>query len=86
MLNYKRWKYPPKSLVQSVSASRAVYRRLGNSGLIVSNPILGGMHFGDPQWADWVLDEHKSVGILKAAYDRGINTVRGHTNTFMLLF
>lgn len=29
--------------------------------------------FGDPNWQSWVLDEEKSLPILKAAYDRGIN-------------
>lgn len=75
MLTYKRWKDPPISLVKSVCRSQAMYRRLGNSGLLVSNPILGGLHFGDPKWYDWVLDEEESIALLKAAYDRGINTV-----------
>ncbi|KAK1914086.1 ammonium transporter Amt2 [Pyrenophora teres f. teres] len=74
MLTYKRWKDPPISLVKSVCRSQAMYRRLGNSGLLVSNPILGGLHFGDPKWYDWVLDEEESIALLKAAYDRGINT------------
>ncbi|RYO44996.1 hypothetical protein AA0116_g13503 [Alternaria tenuissima] len=65
---------PPNSLIKSIKASRAAYRRLGNSGLLVSNPILGGMHIGDPRWYDWVLDEKDSIALLKAAYDRGINT------------
>ncbi|KAL9087661.1 MAG: hypothetical protein Q9165_006585 [Trypethelium subeluteriae] len=30
--------------------------------------------FGSPEWASWVLDEEKSLPILKAAYDRGLNT------------
>ncbi|CAA9959671.1 hypothetical protein PTMSG1_03086 [Pyrenophora teres f. maculata] len=75
MINYTKWIQPPASLVKSVEASRAVYRRLGNSGLMVSNPILGGMHIGNPAWSDWVLDEKDSIALLKAAYDRGINTV-----------
>nr|Q75ZG2.1 RecName: Full=Aldo-keto reductase AMT2; AltName: Full=AM-toxin biosynthesis protein 2 [Alternaria alternata]BAC84994.1 aldo-keto reductase [Alternaria alternata]BAI44761.1 aldo-keto reductase [Alternaria alternata]BAI44803.1 aldo-keto reductase [Alternaria alternata]BES52855.1 aldo-keto reductase [Alternaria alternata] len=74
MLNYKKWTQPPNSLIKSIKASRAAYRRLGNSGLLVSNPILGGMHIGDPRWYDWVLDEKDSIALLKAAYDRGINT------------
>lgn len=75
MINYSRWINPPVSLVKSVEDSRAVYRRLGNSGLVVSNPILGGLHFGASQWYDWVLDEKESISLLKAAYDKGINTV-----------
>ncbi|KAK7047653.1 hypothetical protein VNI00_006421 [Paramarasmius palmivorus] len=39
------------------------YRQLGKSGLRVSVPI------------SWVLDEEKSLEILKAAWDRGINTI-----------
>ncbi|KAI5852438.1 NADP-dependent oxidoreductase domain-containing protein [Morchella snyderi] len=51
------------------------YTRLGNSGLKVSNPILGAMSFGNPNWAGpWVLGEDKALPILKAAYDNGINS------------
>lgn len=41
----------------------------GNMGL---NMVLQG--FGDPRWKTWVLDEEQSLPILKAAYDRGLNT------------
>ncbi|KAL0068894.1 hypothetical protein AAF712_003887 [Marasmius tenuissimus] len=51
------------------------YRRLGSTGLKVSVPILGAMSFGSPEWAPWVLGEEPSVEILKAAWDRGINTI-----------
>lgn len=74
-LNYQKWAKPPLSLLKSVSASRAQYKRLGRSGLHVSNPILGGMHIGDSRWLSWALDEEKGLALLKAAYDRGINTV-----------
>lgn len=50
------------------------YRRLGASGLKISNPIVGTMSFGDPAWASWVLREKESLPILKAAYDNGITT------------
>ncbi|EJD45603.1 Aldo/keto reductase [Auricularia subglabra TFB-10046 SS5] len=50
------------------------YQRLGNSGLKVSKVILGCMSFGSPAWENWVLDEEKSLPVLKAAYDAGINT------------
>ncbi|ESK95250.1 aldo keto reductase [Moniliophthora roreri MCA 2997] len=50
------------------------YRQLGSSGLRVSVPILGAMSFGSTEWQSWVLDEDKSIEILKAAWDRGINT------------
>ncbi|KAG7087301.1 hypothetical protein E1B28_013279 [Marasmius oreades] len=52
------------------------YRRLGACGLKVSVPILGAMSFGSPDWTGpWILDEEKSFPILKAAWDRGINTI-----------
>ncbi|KZV85337.1 Aldo/keto reductase [Exidia glandulosa HHB12029] len=50
------------------------YQRLGTSGLKVSKIILGCMSYGSPKWQDWVLDEEKSLPMLKAAYDAGINT------------
>ncbi|PIL27163.1 transporter [Ganoderma sinense ZZ0214-1] len=55
--------------------TQAEYRQLGKSGLRVSVPILGAMGFGSPQWHNWILDEEKSLPILKAAWDRGINTI-----------
>ncbi|KAL5536462.1 hypothetical protein ACEPAF_284 [Sanghuangporus sanghuang] len=51
------------------------YHQLGRSGLRVSVPILGGMSFGSPKWAPWVLPEEKALPILKAAWDMGINTI-----------
>jgi aryl-alcohol dehydrogenase-like predicted oxidoreductase len=39
------------------------YRRLGNSGLRVSVPILGAMSFGSDKWASWVINEDE-VGLL----------------------
>lgn len=83
----------------SVSRTKATYRNLGNSGLRVSNPILGGLHLGSPKWFPWVLNEEQvdtiqipcgvdrwltykqSLPILKAAYDRGINTA----STFLII-
>ncbi|THH07404.1 hypothetical protein EW146_g9328 [Bondarzewia mesenterica] len=53
----------------------AHYRSLGKSGLRVSVPVLGGMAFGSPKWAPWTLDEEKSLEVLKAAWDLGINTI-----------
>lgn len=55
-------------------ATKVEYRQLGNSGLRVSVPILGAMSFGDPSWNSWVIDESKALPLLKAAYDRGLNT------------
>lgn len=89
----------PDALQKSISRTQVEYRRLGKSGLRVSNPILGGLHIGDSRWFPWVLDEKKvsqidhgiytnmrsregrkltitkALPLLKAAYDRGINTV-----------
>jgi aryl-alcohol dehydrogenase-like predicted oxidoreductase len=56
------------------SLPKATYRRLGNSGLRVSNPILGAMSIGDSRWMPWVINEDEALPLLKAAYDRGINT------------
>ncbi|KAL1688410.1 NADP-dependent oxidoreductase domain-containing protein [Schizophyllum commune] len=56
------------------------YVQLGKSGLRVSVPVLGAMSYGNPNWgADgsagpWVKDAAQALPILKAAWDRGINT------------
>ena len=34
------------------------------------------MSIGNPEWADWVVGADKGMPLLKAAYDRGVNTVR----------
>ncbi|TVY78319.1 Aldo-keto reductase dtxS3 [Lachnellula suecica] len=64
----------PKTLKASLENSKAEYVRLGNSGLKVSVPIFGAMSIGTPEWAPWVMDEEKSLPLLKAAYDKGLNT------------
>ncbi|KAK1987687.1 LOW QUALITY PROTEIN: aldo-keto reductase [Colletotrichum cereale] len=61
----------PTSLQESLDATKVEYDNLGTS---VSVPILGGMSLGSSEWQNWVLDEEESCEILKAAYDRGINT------------
>ena len=53
---------------------KAEYRQLGKSGLRVSVPILGAMGFGDKRWQKWVTEEDEALPVLKAAYDRGLNT------------
>ncbi|KAK9462696.1 NADP-dependent oxidoreductase domain-containing protein [Lipomyces oligophaga] len=50
------------------------YRKLGNSGLRVSVPILGCMSFGSPEWAPWVLGRDDALPVFKRAYDLGITT------------
>jgi len=64
----------PQSLKESVANSRCEYRRLGASGLRVSVPIFGCMSFGDPRTLDWVIEEDQALDLLKAAYDKGLNT------------
>ncbi|KAI0376876.1 Aldo/keto reductase [Hypomontagnella monticulosa] len=64
----------PESIQKSVASTKVEYVRVGSSGLRVSTPILGAMSLGSKQWMPWVLDEDESLEILKAAYDRGLNT------------
>ncbi|KAH8806687.1 NADP-dependent oxidoreductase domain-containing protein [Flagelloscypha sp. PMI_526] len=56
-------------------SSKVEYRQLGKSGLRVSVPIIGAMSFGNSSWMPWVLDEVHALPIIKAAWDRGINTI-----------
>ncbi|KAG4420921.1 hypothetical protein IFR04_005898 [Cadophora malorum] len=64
----------PAALQKSIDATKVEYVQLGRSGLRVSSPILGGMSFGSKKWMPWNLEEEDSLRILKAAYDRGVNT------------
>lgn len=64
----------PASLQKSLDATKVQYRRLGSSGLTVSVPIFGCMSFGDPRTLPWVIPESEALPLLKAAYDRGLNT------------
>ncbi|KAL1695420.1 NADP-dependent oxidoreductase domain-containing protein [Schizophyllum commune] len=64
-----------------MSAPSAKYVQLGKSGLHISVPIVGAASYGNPKWAateestQWVLDEEHALPIMKAAWDRGINTI-----------
>ncbi|KAL8926844.1 MAG: hypothetical protein Q9208_002653 [Pyrenodesmia sp. 3 TL-2023] len=58
----------------SNSPPSAEYKQLGKSGLRVSVPILGAMSFGDKRWMPWVIEEDEALPLLKAAYDRGLNS------------
>lgn len=58
----------------SDTTQKVEYRRLGASGLKISNPILGAMSLGSAAWQPWVTEEEEALPILKAAYDIGINT------------
>ncbi|TPX10298.1 uncharacterized protein E0L32_008703 [Thyridium curvatum] len=64
----------PPQLQESLDNTKCEYRNLGQSGLRVSVPILGCASFGDPRTLEWFLDEDQSLPLLKAAYDRGLNT------------
>ena len=65
----------PAPLAESMAHSKTEYRQLGKSGLKVSNPIFGAMSFGDKKWMPWVIEEEEALPLLKAAWDRGLNTV-----------
>ena len=72
--------FVPRSLFSTTMAAKAdmpyaEYRQLGKSGLRVSVPILGAMSIGDKRWQPWVLEEDEALPLLKAAYDRGLNSV-----------
>lgn len=58
----------------SIETQCAEYKQLGKSGLRVSLPIFGCMSLGDSRWLPWIIDEDKALPLLKAAYDRGLNT------------
>ncbi|EED15849.1 aldo/keto reductase, putative [Talaromyces stipitatus ATCC 10500] len=61
-------------VLASIAETKAKYVRLGKSGLRVSVPILGAMSLGHKDWQPWVIEEEEALIILKAAYDRGVNT------------
>ncbi|KAF8698332.1 Aldo kereductase, partial [Rhizoctonia solani] len=56
---------PPKKIT---------YVRLGNSGLKVSQLILGVGSYGNKSMEEWVLGEEEGIAHIKAAYDAGIQT------------
>lgn len=66
----------PPSLQRSLDPTKVEYVKLGSSGLQVSWPVLGamGLSLVPSPAAGWVLEEEASLVVLKAAYDRGINT------------
>ncbi|THH03098.1 hypothetical protein EW146_g10509 [Bondarzewia mesenterica] len=53
--------------MSTTTAKKMSYVRLGNSGLKVSQIILGTMQYGDPNWQGWVLPEEEAVNHIKAA-------------------
>ncbi|VUC20370.1 unnamed protein product [Clonostachys rosea] len=64
----------PTHLKQSLEDTKVEYRRLGSSGLRVSVPIFGCMSLGDKRVLPWNIEEEDALPLLKAAYDRGLNT------------
>ncbi|KAI1799528.1 Aldo/keto reductase [Daldinia bambusicola] len=64
----------PQSLKESLDNTKVEYRRLGNSGLKISVPVFGCMSFGDTRSLSWAIEEEEALPLLKAAYDRGLNT------------
>ncbi|KAI1069422.1 hypothetical protein LB507_008613 [Fusarium sp. FIESC RH6] len=64
----------PAQLKASLEASKCEYRNLGKSGLRISVPVFGCMSFGDKRTLPWVIGEEEALELLKAAYDRGLNT------------
>lgn len=64
----------PASLEESLNNTKCEYRQLGKSGLRISLPIFGCMSIGDPEVMDWTIPEEDALPLLKAAYDRGLNT------------
>ncbi|KAL1739039.1 NADP-dependent oxidoreductase domain-containing protein [Schizophyllum fasciatum] len=62
------------------------YVQLGKSGLRISDPIIGALSYGNPKWGavdestQWILGEEQALPILKAAWDRGINTIDTSNN------
>ena len=64
----------PASIQEMIDTTKVEYVKLGSSGLRVSVPILGTMTLGSSKWIPYALEEEESLEILKAAYDRGVNT------------
>ncbi|KAH6884280.1 aldo/keto reductase [Thelonectria olida] len=58
----------------SYQDTKCEYRQLGSSGLRVSVPIFGCMSIGDQKSMPWTIDEEHALPLLKAAYDKGLNT------------
>lgn len=72
----------PEGVAKSLEETKVDYKLVGNSGLRVSAPIIGCMSIGNPEWASWVAGPEKALPLLKAAYDRGINTVCALPNAY----
>ncbi|KAK2007890.1 aldo/keto reductase [Colletotrichum eremochloae] len=64
----------PARLKEGLENTKVEYRQLGKSGLRVSVPIFGCASFGDSRTLGWALNPEEALPLLKAAYDRGLNT------------
>ncbi|TFK62207.1 Aldo/keto reductase [Pluteus cervinus] len=63
-----------------MTTTQVEYRQLGKTGLRVSVPVIGAMSFGSTDWSSWVIEEEKALEVLKAAWDKGINTIDTSNN------
>ncbi|KAF8603030.1 Aldo/keto reductase [Ceratobasidium sp. AG-I] len=61
-------------MASTTEIKKMKYVRLGNSGLKISQIILGMMSYGDPRWQGWLLGEEEGIAHVKAAYELGIQT------------
>lgn len=64
----------PAGLEVSFNNTKCEYRQLGKSGLRISVPIFGCMSLGDTRAINWAIPEDEALPLLKAAYDKGLNT------------
>ncbi len=49
------------------------YKRLGSTGLKVSQLCLGAMTYGSKKWRPWVLDEEEARPFIRRAIELGLN-------------
>ncbi|KAI0015947.1 NADP-dependent oxidoreductase domain-containing protein [Xylariomycetidae sp. FL0641] len=72
-IDFSSWPLPA-TLKQSADETKVQYVQLGSCGLRVSFPILGAMLMGSAQQMPGAIDQEPAMEVLKAAFDRGINT------------
>lgn len=75
----------PEGVEESLATTKVDYKKVGNSGLYVSVPIVGCMSIGNPEWANWVIGPERALPLLKAAYDRGVTTVRSQISLLRII-
>ncbi|KAK3365257.1 aldo/keto reductase [Lasiosphaeria ovina] len=64
----------PAGIQESLKNTKCQYRQMGTSGLCVSVSIFGCGDLGDPRIISWAIQEDGALPLLKAAYDRGLDT------------